>query len=46
MSQLYEFARLIAVLLRMGTTADTFEKMLHRWRAVGNSVYDLTGARF
>ena len=31
--------------LRLGNTA-SFEEMLQRWRAVGNTVFDLTGPRF
>ena len=31
--------------LRPGNTAP-FEEILHRWQAVGNTVYDLTGLRF
>ena len=40
-----EFAGSISALLRPGNTA-TFEGMLQRWRAVGNTVFDLTGLRF
>ena len=40
-----EFAGPISASLRPGNT-DPFEKMLQRWRAVGNTVSDLTGPRF
>ena len=35
----------ISASLRPGNTAP-FEKMSQRWRAVGNTVFDLTGPRF
>ena len=41
----HEFAGPIFVSLRPGNTA-LFEEMLQRWRAVGNTVSDLTGSRF
>ena len=40
-----EFAGPISVSLRPGNKAPS-EEMLQRWRAVGNSVSDLTGPRF
>ena len=40
-----EFAGPISASLRPGNTA-SFEEMLQRWRAVGNTVSDLTGQRF
>ena len=40
-----EFAAHISALLRPGNTAP-FKEMLQRWRAVGNTVSDLTGLRF
>ena len=40
-----EFAGTISASLRPGNTAP-FEEMSQRWRAVGNTVSDLTGPRF
>ena len=40
-----EFTGPISVLFRPGNTAP-LEEMLQRWRAVGNTVSDLTGPRF
>ena len=40
-----ELAGPISASLRPGNTAP-FEEMLQRWRAVGNTVSDLTGLRF
>ena len=40
-----EFVELMFSSLRFGNTAP-FEKMLLRWRAVGNTVSDLSGPRF
>ena len=40
-----EFAGSISALFRPGNTAP-FEGMLQRWRAVGNTVFDLTGPRY
>ena len=40
-----EFAGPISASLRQGNT-DPFEEMSQRWRAVGNTVFDLTGPRF
>ena len=40
-----ELAGPISASLRLGNTAP-FEEMLQRWRAVGNTVSDLTGSRF
>ena len=40
-----ELAGPISASLRPGNTA-SFEKMLQRWRAVGNSVSDLTSLRY
>ena len=40
-----EFAVSISASLRPDNTA-TFEERSQRWRAVGNSVFDLTGPRF
>ena len=40
-----ELAEPISASLRPGSTA-SFEEMLQRWRAVGNTVFDLTGPRF
>ena len=40
-----EFAGPIFASLRLGNTAP-FEEMLQRWRAVGNTVSDLTSPRF
>ena len=41
----YEFAKPISMSLCQGNTA-TFEEMLQRRRAVGNTVSDLTGLKF
>ena len=41
----YEFAGPISASVRPGNTA-TFEEMSQRWRAVGNTVPDLTGRKF
>ena len=40
-----EVAESISLSLRPGNIAP-FEKMLQRWRAVGNTLSDLTGPRF
>ena len=40
-----EFAEPISASLRPGNTA-SFEEMLQLWRAVGNTVSNLTGPRF
>ena len=40
-----EFAGPVSAPLRPGNTA-FFEQISQRWRAVGNSVFDLTGPRF
>ena len=40
-----EFAGPISASLRTGNTAP-FEEMSQRWRAIGNTVSDLTGPRF
>ena len=40
-----ELAGHISVSLRQGNTAP-FEEMSQRWRAIGNTVADLTGPRF
>ena len=40
-----EFAWPISALLRLGNTA-SFEETLKRWWAVGNSAFDLFGAKF
>ena len=41
----YEFARLISVFRFPGNTTP-FEEMTQRWRAVGDTVSDLSGPRF
>ena len=37
--------RPVSVSLRLGNTAP-FQEVLQRWRAVGNTVFDLTGSSF
>ena len=41
----YELAEPISPSLRPGNTA-SYEEMSQRWRAVGNTVFDLTGPKF
>ena len=40
-----KFAVIISASLRSGNTAP-FEEMLQQWRAIGNTLSDLTGRRF